>query len=700
METNLDLLPALCGLYELAFTDEQLQAVDEQLDTFIASLNGEHRKEAERIRYVARAGTIVIEVVPYVARASTYKVRFKKYDSDEEALNAILPDGEHGFLIRLADREPIFIKNLTQGFFDGYTQWFWFFHNIANIEGLAPDFADNELNNAKTHILDFVKTHWLEYNDGPAVLTTREYKIDNIREQISKFLGDGATHQSVSTTSYAQNLISKFQSSLNIITDVWELDNYRFFLSMSGASNQYYYQRTLVYALCLRIIPHTNAYYDYVDVDRIFSTEKSTDFTMTESMPFATAIFTEERPTIPATGVMVSYLGRLSGETPALLDTLALKTIVNRHQQRIMREKAQEDAKTKLRSKAKQKISELQEEGSTLKINDLVVTKDTITYQKQKLALTAENDTDFWVQRVLQHAAAGWNWADLNFDQVYDAFLQEISCRNKAKGKIGDVSFDVKTKSSKGPSGVTSSRKYINGHRVNKDEVEQCLQQALCYETQEDYDKFLQSVSKCSLKVHRYLQLGLDLSVYDAFNHVNLTMKLPLERRNGHNYIVLGKNEYRIHDTNALLRLENKSDLLNIINVLLNPKIVSGVAIQNMKAIVKSAKKAHEDAIMRSTRLLEDAENMFNLRKQRIRMGNGSYIFGYRITGKLKEYALEIDEHDPAKGRVSVYDYDSGTYICIVDKSRSQVGMDKIVNRIYALANDSLVASQITTLQP
>ena len=45
-----------------------------------------------------------------------------------------------------------------------------------------------------------------------------------------------------------------------------------------------------------------------------------------------------------------------------------------------------------------------------------------------------------------------------------------------------------------------------------------------------------------------------------------------------------------------------------------------------------------------------------------------------------------------------VYDFYSGQYICIVDKSTSQVGQDKLVNRIFALLNDSRVAKHINTL--
>ena len=38
-------------------------------------------------------------------------------------------------------------------------------------------------------------------------------------------------------------------------------------------------------------------------------------------------------------------------------------------------------------------------------------------------------------------------------------------------------------------------------------------------------------------------------------------------------------------------------------------------------------------------------------------------------------------------------------YICIVDKGNiTPVGMDKLINRIYALHNDSMLAPQISTL--
>ena len=89
---------------------------------------------------------------------------------------------------------------------------------------------------------------------------------------------------------------------------------------------------------------------------------------------------------------------------------------------------------------------------------------------------------------------------------------------------------------------------------------------------------------------------------------------------------------------------------------------------------------------------------MFKIAQDEHTLQNGEIKHGYLINGKMRKYLLEIDNNDIENGRHGVYEYPTGKYFCIVDKSTSQVGMDRIVNRIFALHNDSLLASQITTL--
>jgi len=94
--------------------------------------------------------------------------------------------------------------------------------------------------------------------------------------------------------------------------------------------------------------------------------------------------------------------------------------------------------------------------------------------------------------------------------------------------------------------------------------------------------------------------------------------------------------------------------------------------------------------------LLKETEDMFKLQVGTHRLQDGRTARGYVIKGKKNTYLLEV--HDDPDKKNGVYLYPAGNYVCIVDKSTSQVGMDKLVNRIYALHNDTMLASQIHTI--
>jgi hypothetical protein len=81
-------------------------------------------------------------------------------------------------------------------------------------------------------------------------------------------------------------------------------------------------------------------------------------------------------------------------------------------------------------------------------------------------------------------------------------------------------------------------------------------------------------------------------------------------------------------------------------------------------------------------------EKQINIQMEQINVKEG-----YIITGKLRQYVVANTE------RCEVYEYPSGRYICIVDKSTAQAGKDKLINRLYALTNDQALAKDIHTLK-
>jgi len=93
-------------------------------------------------------------------------------------------------------------------------------------------------------------------------------------------------------------------------------------------------------------------------------------------------------------------------------------------------------------------------------------------------------------------------------------------------------------------------------------------------------------------------------------------------------------------------------------------------------------------------------ENLFNIEVKEISVGPQSYR-GYIINGKLSTYFLDIGNTDKENiwDRLRVFSYPDMQFTCIIDKSVQQTGPSNLINRIYALHNDSLISRDVTTLQ-
>jgi hypothetical protein len=73
---------------------------------------------------------------------------------------------------------------------------------------------------------------------------------------------------------------------------------------------------------------------------------------------------------------------------------------------------------------------------------------------------------------------------------------------------------------------------------------------------------------------------------------------------------------------------------------------------------------------------------------------NQSAINGYRIKGGLDDYLLSTESDSYA----SVFRYKTGEYICMVDKAEYIYPEQKLVSRLYVLANDKRLSTDIDTL--
>lgn len=551
------------------------------------------------------------------------------------------------------------------------------------------------------HLIRILGDAFFEIAAAAEVKEDRYKAFSSKREVIITFLS--MIFPSAKITSADAALFSKLkgysnQKSINTITDVIEIRNRRYALCMCTQETEqgyrsYRYGDTSVFYL--RMADHTDTKYDYVDIGRVFITRNA------KTDPILGGIaFTDEKPLFPSKDVIDDYLN--STDETLIASNTDIGIIVKRYKQKQDRLTGEQEEKRILAEKLRNRVDIVKTADKSLNLNGVVFKKGEISYEKQilRLDITPGIEED-WVYDLLYDTIRYVNIDTINFDNIFEYFIQYVSrlaARTAVSGVIGDVTFHVERKELKNANNVRSTLTYINSSRINAEEVEECLQRALCFTTQKDFNYFLSEVSKCSLKIHKSLQRGVSMTVRDEFNDCWISMKLPIVRSKNINYLIIKDKEFKIKDTHRIIQLSSAQDLVTVLDIFMNPKILEGMGFSEIRSLVDAAKKEYIDAEEKSKKLLKETEERFNIQINTYRFTDGHNRRGYLIKGKLDTYLVEVDENS-SESKNGTYRFPSGQYVCIVDKSTAQVGMDKLVNRIYALHNDSVLANQIHTLR-
>ena len=477
---------------------------------------------------------------------------------------------------------------------------------------------------------------------------------------------------------------------LGYIETVYEEDNHR--LGIIKYTSKSYYGTPRLRKLVL--LNHADALFNYMDAGKLVIINKHSSYehngtTIIKSALLGKILFTDESTVMPESRVLDYMVEHVTGTDTHMLDDSQVKLFVKKCVESDLRKKSEEMEKTILSKKLKEKISSLNS-GKEILLNNMNISNNQIIYEKQVLKRT---DSARWVPSFLNDLIHYYSFDDINFDAVFNKFISECSATNSS-GIIGDVAFKIIYKELTNKINIINTTTYVNGKRINKIEIQDCLRRAICYTNQKDFDEFLENVSTCSLKFHRYLQTGVEYEVHGLRHTEGFHFKLPLERKKNIMYIVLGEHEYKVKNTNRLIDMQRSRDLGEIMELLLNDKVIEGLNIADAKDVLKLAKFEYQDAILKSEKLLNETEKTLKLIKQHdIKMNETVVKEGYIINGKMRQYVVANTD------KCEVYEYPSGRYICIVDKSTSQVGKDRLINRLYALVNDRALAQDIHTLK-
>ncbi len=519
----------------------------------------------------------------------------------------------------------------------------------------------------------------------------------------------------IPTTSYklttsAKIDVQNYSRMINQIVAVYEFNNTRIFVSVSGhdAQKPYYYHGTPPVSyhqnISVNIIDSSHSLYRYVDVDRRFINKDAEAYHL-EHQPLGFVVFTDVNITLPANQVTVQELfNKITKDKLASVkfyDQGILDSEVNKltHKAEVDKEAIAESET--LKKKIDYKISGLSAGTETFKVNGVEFKPDYINYEGQILSINGKLWVGDFLSKLPRSSPADF-LENINFDRIREAFINHvttlISRTDKLDLRVGDITLNLEKKVSEvtkkgSTSTTTSSRIYINEERINTEEVGECIDRALCYSIQKEYNSFLDSVSKCSLRIHGYLQRGIEVSISNPFRGKSINLIFPLTREDGKNFIKIGDIKYRVKDTNKLISVESQTNSEEIIARLTDASVIYDLPREAIIPLFKAAIEMYKVKITRANEFLTQTEKRFGLVKKQVTLDNGTSLMGYIVNGTIRDYFVE------SNGGYDVYSYPQGKHICMVDKSIVQTGVDKLIGRLYALKNDAVVAQHINTLE-
>lgn len=382
----------------------------------------------------------------------------------------------------------------------------------------------------------------------------------------------------------------------------------------------------------------------------------------------------------------------LRGNKFLALENSILTLLEKREQRRLVEEAALSKAKETIKTKLQDKAQGLNT-GGTFTFNDITFSEHSLEYEGQIV-----QSKDIKVCDILDDYRSNIDDDVFNFENVYDAFCRALrekamTSYKKVRATLGDVSAEILATKRANIKGIQITTIQINGIRINKDEIVDVLLRAICYTKTTDFDNYLDSVSKCSLKYHKAIAGGIVLNVKDTLLDEKLEFKIGLERDKNRNYISFdGITKYPVKDTNRLLNLLTAVDMTRVINILVDQNIV-GITGADIKYIIKTGKEALVEERTKEKQMLDSAVKLFNCELlDDTLLDNGRTVSGYTVKGKLREYIVDVKT-------LRVFEYPSGRYLCMVDKGQNEhANTARLVSRMFALANDSKLAKEITTL--
>jgi hypothetical protein len=394
------------------------------------------------------------------------------------------------------------------------------------------------------------------------------------------------------------------------------------------------------------------------------------------------------------------------------------------------------------------------EESPFIELNGIRITSTRAEYTAGRISIEAPNLAKVIFAKLNPNEAEWDVFSLLNIytDWVNDQF-KSLEMNATATGFLAEKSFTftINNIPLTVSCGTDNTRRSINGHLINVDELSPVLRRASCYQAPvnaddednvKNYDVFLRDVSRYSLKTRDIWRNGLPVKTMfleTDFNNygMNATMKHPKlrfvlknkkEDKNKGFYLLVNvmdaKDKTKIASTNEykvgkFAEFINKVEQLNrtthtgysgayqrttdgfyalangamnrcaqgLVNLL--PTYATGITEDDKKSIIGVINYEQTEAEKRSEELLQEACLLTKSVK-----GTRDGKTGYIVPGKMRTYFVE----DAGNNKIWGNTPKDGGYFCVVNKGDMGVGKDALIARIFALHNDEMMAKKITTL--
>lgn len=470
---------------------------------------------------------------------------------------------------------------------------------------------------------------------------------------------------------------------INHIVEVLQLPDDNRIAFYVTKKNAGYYSRGFETGLAFYTVKVGETAYNWTDPDRYFS-----HIDGDTNLP--KIFYIDPHPVFPKDKDVIDNYRR--GQNVLTIDNATLDTLVKRWIRKQQDQQNEALAIKALESKLKSKIDGLAT-GNEFAYNDVTFRKNEFEYEGQIISCA-----DVEMKDILGKFAGQYSEDHLNFDRILDTWMRELyrkatSGTVPVKGKIGDVKFKLEHTTRKAKDGVVTHVYRVNDCRINKDEVEQVIGRAICFPDTATFEEFCETVAHCSLKYHKYLAGGICVNVRDEIFGQNMEFKITLERHKNKNLIVFNGKKFNVKNTNRLLSILTARAMSRVIDILLDDK-VAGMGGDDIKSLMTTGRQLLIDQRAREENLLKSTIDMFGVEHiDDFHAQNGKLLRGYLVKGGLRNYVIE-------EKNLLVFEHPTGRYICMIDRGTNteHTNTVRLVNRFYALSNDSKLAKEISTL--